>query len=334
MESSEFYKKSNSVYILGNMLNVKAAIENNEKWAGLRSYVELIEANQDINPNIAIDGAKSLLESVAKTVLADRGVSCNSDPTVGQLIKMATRSIPSFILLEAQDADAAIRIVSGLESVSSSIGALRNRHGSIGHGKDLHGGRELDKRLASFAIASVDNLAGFLMEAHLAEPGIKRIRYEDHADFNELFDERQDEIEIEGILISPSRALFDQDVEAYKEIALAFGQKEVLIDELEGSGSFATTHNVIVGLSKHGHFSDQQIGRLVEIATINSQVGKIIEDKDVHSFYDRIIDGKIGSMDKGLRVKFWMLFGDNIPIEAASDMDDIFPVLQQEAEAT
>ncbi|NQV93357.1 abortive infection family protein [Candidatus Kaiserbacteria bacterium] len=272
------------------MKNIKLAIEENEKWTNLHSYIELIEQNCDSNQGVALDGAKSLLESISKTILADRGIVYAPDASLGRLVKDAVRSLPSFDILDKQDADVVVRIVSGLESVSSSIGSLRNRHGTVGHGKDLHEERELDRRLANLAISCVDNLAGFLMEAHSSEPdGIKRLRYEDFSGFNERFDEQQEQIEIEGIVISPSRALFDQDIEAFKETAIAFGQKEKLVDDLETSFNFVTTHNIIEGLSKHKDFSEAQVRRLVSICSTNNQVEWIIGDPDVHKFYSGIL---------------------------------------------
>ncbi len=272
------------------MRKAKAAIESSEKWSGLRAYLELVEINKEVEPGIALDGAKSLIESVAKTILADRGILYGGNDGVGKLVKMAINSLPSFSVLETQDANAVIRIISGLESISSSIGTLRNRHGIIGHGQDLHNERELDKRLAHLAIDCADSIASFLMGAHSAEPdGVKRLRYEDYTDFNTRFDEQQEQIEIADIIISPSRALFDQDIEAYKETVLASSQKENLITALYESETFATTHSVIADLSKHKDFSDDQIKRLVEIGCTNTQVEWIIRDEDVHKFYSDLL---------------------------------------------
>src|SRR3989338_3218316 len=141
------------------MQKVKAAVESSEKWSGLRSYLDLVDANKESEPGIALDGAKSLVESVAKTVLADRGLAYAGNDSFGKLVKMATRSLPSFSVLETQDADSLMQLVSGLESVAVSVGTLRNRHGTVGHGQDLHARRVVDKRLAPFAIDCVDNTA-------------------------------------------------------------------------------------------------------------------------------------------------------------------------------
>ena len=54
------------------MIKLKEVIKNKSQWIELNTYIELIENNQDENPNIALDGAKSLLETVSKTILEDK----------------------------------------------------------------------------------------------------------------------------------------------------------------------------------------------------------------------------------------------------------------------
>jgi hypothetical protein len=60
--------------------------------------------------------------------------------------------------------------------------------------------------------------------------------------------------------------------------------RDLLIDELSESGSFAQTHIVIAKLLKHTEFSATQIEQLVQIARSNRQVAWIIGDSDVHAF--------------------------------------------------
>ena len=62
-------------------------------------------------------------------------------------------------------------------------------------------------------------------------------------------------------------------------------ERDLLIEDLRNSGSFATTHLVMARLLKHTDFSPLQIEELVQIARSNNQVGWIIGDPDVHSFY-------------------------------------------------
>jgi hypothetical protein len=72
-------------------------------------------------------------------------------------------------------------------------------------------------------------------------------------------------------------------------------ERDLLIEELRNSGSFATTHLVVAKLLKHTDFSPLQIEELVQIARSNNQVEWIIGDPDVHSFYASLLkhEGKL-----------------------------------------
>lgn len=292
------------------MTKIKDIIERAPQWSDLRSYIELIDQNRESNPNVALDGAKSLLETIAKTILADRGVTYSPQDSIEKLVKMAARALPSFVVLEQQDQDTVLRIVSSLGSVAGGVGTLRNRHGTIGHGQDLHDGRELDPRLADLAIDGIGVISVFLIEAHTAEPGgLKRIQYEGFSAFNAKLDEERGLIEVAGIQISPSRALFDQDIEAYKEAALAFGdQKENLITALEESGTFANTHQVIAQLAKQRDFSDEQVVRMVDAAIENTQISWIAEDEDVKKFYTELLQNRMHILSPEAQDQFRIMF--------------------------
>lgn len=67
-------------------------------------------------------------------------------------------------------------------------------------------------------------------------------------------------------------------------------EKDLLIQKLAASGSFATTHVVIGALSKYSQFSSTQAEQLVEILKSNNQVGLIIGDADVYAFFFALFD--------------------------------------------
>jgi PIN domain len=69
-------------------------------------------------------------------------------------------------------------------------------------------------------------------------------------------------------------------------------ERDLLIEELSESGSFAQTHIVIGKLFKHTDFSATQIEQLVQIAQSNSQIGWIIGDADVRAFYQSLLKHK------------------------------------------
>lgn len=280
------------------MQKAKAAVESSEKWSGLRAYLDLVEANRETEPGIALGGAKSLLEGVSKTVLADRGITYADDANLGKLVKTALRSLPSFAVLETQDASVTVQMISGLGTVSESIGALRNRHSIVGHGQDLHDGRALDKRLANLAIDCADNIAGFLMDAHTAEPdGMERIRYEDCEAFNNYLDDSEEHPIVAGVSILPSKALFSGDLEAYKENLNSFfsrqSSKEDILSDLEKSPDFISTRRLANRANDFQEFfTDVEVERIASAIVNNPQIYRIIGHGFAKMMYEWVCDKK------------------------------------------
>lgn len=63
------------------------------------------------------------------------------------------------------------------------------------------------------------------------------------------------------------------------------------IIDLENSGSFARTHEIIKTLSAFANWSDKQIEQLCLIAKKNSQVHYILKDDDIKRFYQNLLRG-------------------------------------------
>lgn len=76
----------------------------------------------------------------------------------------------------------------------------------------------------------------------------------------------------------------------YPDIKLATElEKELAIQSLVNSGSFASTHSAIAQLSKYVEFNKSQVNELVQIVDSNTQVGWIICDQDVYDFYCNLV---------------------------------------------
>lgn len=84
----------------------------------------------------------------------------------------------------------------------------------------------------------------------------------------------------------------------YPNIELATElEKDLLIQELAASPTYAKTHQIIAGLSKYTDFTTAQLNEMVDAAVSNSQVHWIINDPDVREFYNRIIKGRRRQID-------------------------------------
>lgn len=77
--------------------------------------------------------------------------------------------------------------------------------------------------------------------------------------------------------------------EADKENDEATRRRKELINELDCSGSFKQTHEIIGELSKYGGWTDEEIEFLCETAMRNSQVYFILNDYIIKTFYLSIL---------------------------------------------
>ena len=217
------------------MERLREQIARNPSCSGLLMHIDHIEQYRTSDPSLALDAAKCLLESLAKTMLGDRNVSVEQNASFQEVIKRAVETSQSLISLTD---DNAVKIISrGMINVSQEIGSLRNRFGWFSHGRDLRAER-IDKISVDFVIDTTLSIAHFLFALHEEEKTTKtRIVYEDNPIFNLYFDSLFEECEfvIAGIHISPSRALFHEDIEAYRIQLNGFRQlKEFIINKLNG----------------------------------------------------------------------------------------------------
>lgn len=127
-------------------------------------------ASIDSNPTDAIGKAKELLESCAKTILKERGVTYSSRADFSELIKFTLKelhldrdSVP-----DDKKASATIKnTLSCLSTIISGMNNLRNSYGT-GHGKenDYAG---LSSRHARLSVGLSSTATTFLWDTHRAE---------------------------------------------------------------------------------------------------------------------------------------------------------------------
>lgn len=82
--------------------------------------------------------------------------------------------------------------------------------------------------------------------------------------------------------------------ECYEAVKKNDEEENAKIDsiiDLENSGNFARTHEIIKTLSAFANWSDKQIEQLCLIAKKNSQVHYILKDDDIKRFYQNLLRG-------------------------------------------
>jgi hypothetical protein len=203
------------------MVGTRAAILSGPAAESIDQQIQAIEHALENVPDFAFDLAKTLVESVCKTVLADIGQPADLNWDAPKLLRETTNRL-SLLPRNHPDPqrarDSVEKTIRGLLQTIQGLCELRNNYGMASHGRDGFSAR-LDLRQATLAAQAADTIVSFLYRIHrdalTRTPGA-RVYYEDHADFNEIFDRDYEVIRLGELELLPSRVLFHTDREAYK----------------------------------------------------------------------------------------------------------------------
>jgi hypothetical protein len=189
--------------------------------AHVEQQVKSIEQAVGENPGLAFDLAKTLIESVCRTVLGERNIAFSHDDDLPKLFKTASQSLP--FLPAAASGEAEIRkslaqTLSGLHNVVQGICELRNQCGFASHGTG-EPRPAMESAQALLAAEAADTIVGFLHRVHRqdrAPAPSPRALYDDNPDFNESVDEAHGTIRIYDVEFRPSEVLFQMEPESYR----------------------------------------------------------------------------------------------------------------------
>jgi hypothetical protein len=207
--------------------------KNNEKYEHFGYYegiIDVIELHAVTQPDVCIEGCKSLIEGVSKSILKSLDATFNQEEVDGlnfqPLFKRALQK------LAEHKEEIEIDFIHRAVALIQILGEIRNKRGDISHGKLA------PKELFSYAQFSklvmqmTEGIVFYVLEQFFSiDLSYKEeIRYEDNMDFNLWLDESNPI----GNL-SYSRALFDQDNVSYFEELLEYQteQEEITILEVE-----------------------------------------------------------------------------------------------------
>ena len=203
------------------MVGTRAAVLDGPTAEAIEQQLYAIENALASVPDFAFDLSKTLVESVCKTVLADMGQPADQNWDAPKLLKETTKRLsllPRNHPNPNKANDAVEKTVKGLVQTIHGLCELRNGYGIASHGRDNLSAR-LDIRQATLAAQAADTIVSFLYRIHrdaLAQSPGERVYYEDHADFNDAFDQENEPIRLGNLEFLPSRVLFNGDTEAYK----------------------------------------------------------------------------------------------------------------------
>ena len=177
-------------------------------------HISLIEDSIENNPDLCVETCKSLIEGICKTILTNKGIDYSNYAHFQVLVK---ETIKNMFNETDSNSDSLSELARRIASVSQKIAEIRDSAGFASHGQDV-AHVSISYSLALFTSRITDVIGGFIFHYYRnhAERGSGRILYQDYQAFNEYYDE-QNPLVLGGIMISASEALFDQDIEAYKE---------------------------------------------------------------------------------------------------------------------
>lgn len=260
------------------MDKLRVSIQGKDRWSGLEPYIILVEQNRESDPNVSLDGAKSIIESVSKTILKDKNIEYEKSSDFHKLIKKAFESLPVFSKISTEELNSAKNIIGSFENISKAIGEFRNTHGFFSHGRDIQS-EKFDRYLVELVISSSELLASFLITCHSEDlKDRSRIYYEENDEFNRYIDEISEEYPVvQGIQLTPSRALFT-DIEAYKEKLNDFiNEKDIVIKRIESSPNFVSTRSAARDITQlQDYLTEDELKRVVRAGIDNPQVYRIL----------------------------------------------------------
>lgn len=276
------------------MQKLKEAIAGKDRWNGLESYILLVEQNRESDPNVALDGAKSIVENISKTILADKGIVCDQNWSVQKVVKNAFESLPVFKKITEGELESAKSVIGSFENIVRVLGEFRNSHGFFAHGRDIQS-EKFDQYLIELVISSSDLISSFLIICHAEDlKDRSRIYYEENDEFNRYIDESSEEVVVvRGIHLTPSKALYT-DIEAYKEELLSFvNEKTDLIERLEKSENFVSTRSICSDLIPLQEFlTETELKRVIRAGIENSQIYGILGHGYTKNLFTWILEKK------------------------------------------
>ncbi|BBE20666.1 hypothetical protein AQPE_4860 [Aquipluma nitroreducens] len=174
------------------------------------TIIEKIEENVNLNPDIAIESCKALLEGLSKFIW--KQIDNSYDSVVADkmdfhpLVRQAVTKLGDF------NEDIEVDFVNKVNKLIVSIGEVRNKRGDISHGKLSPKEYMSDAQFSNLIVNITDNMLYYILHCFSKVVLAKELEYEDNPDFNEKLDNEN----AFGYL-SYSKALFVQDIEAYKQ---------------------------------------------------------------------------------------------------------------------
>ena len=108
-----------------------------------------------------------------------------------------------------------------------------------------------------------------------------------------------------GTKIKFYKTLSDFFKDVFPDIKLATElEKDLLITNLEGAGSFYNARNILQKIYKFDNFSSEQVNQIITSSLENSQIFWISDDEDINEMLNNIVDNNKDKINEELFKEF------------------------------
>jgi len=187
----------------------------------IEQHVLGIEKSVSDNPGLVFDLSKTLIESVCRTILTERGISYSQADGLPKLFKTVSQYLPflpNVVKDESEIRKSLKKTLSGLSTAVQGICELRNSCGFASHGSDRP--RPLMEAVqALLAVQTTDAIVAFLYTIHCqdrSQPMSFSVDYNTNEEFNDYVDRTNELIRIFELEFRPSEVLFQMEPETYR----------------------------------------------------------------------------------------------------------------------
>lgn len=206
------------------MTGARSILDHTGGAIQIRQQVEAIEGVVHDHPALVFDLAKSLVETICKTILEDLDVDYNNNSDAPELLKKTMAQLrlsPSEHESPSKVAESIKKTVNGLMTTVHGLCELRNREGMASHGREAFSSN-LEPMQAILAASAADVVSSFLWNVHKSYSPTEqpeRLSYGDNSEFDEWVDQNHEPpVMIFELLFQHSEILFRLDIQAYSEM--------------------------------------------------------------------------------------------------------------------
>ena len=213
------------------MDKLKSVINEYGRWEPLEDYISRIETYIDTDFGLAIENAKSILESISKEICLEKSVELGSSESISGTLKKACKAIGY------NGGDLVTQLSTSIANIGQQMGNLRNEIGSTSHGRTMDQLMDrntgIDELTKEFLIDTTELVSCFLIRNFENEHPRKHqesqtemLDYDEAETFNESWDDSFGEFAMGDYSYPASEILFNVDKQAYVNEYKAFTEAE------------------------------------------------------------------------------------------------------------